>query len=123
MQDSGPTTTATSEAEGRLKASVGGTCLHGKKGKCLKCLLSDRKKDGQGGPGVKFPLGLGGYGATKVQRTIIPKARNITVGKGKKIKGISIKPKKMTFGKALSKNSLKIKSLKSILKGKVFRGL
>ena len=123
MQDSGPITTATSGAEGRLKVSAGGTCPHGKKGKCLKCVLAKNKKDGQGGPGVKFPLGLGGYGATKVQRTIIPKAKNMTVGKVKKIKGISIKPKKMTFGKALSKNSLKIKSLKSILKGKVFRGI
>ena len=121
MQDSEPRTTVTSESEGRLKVSVVGTCPHGKKGKCLKCVLAKNKKDGQGGPGFKIPLGSGGYGATKAQKTVVPKARKIISGKVKKIKGVSIKTKKMTFGKAL-KNSAKIKSLKSILKGKGFRG-
>ena len=48
MQDTGPRSTATSEAEGRMKAGVG--CSHGKS-KCLKCAMR-KSMDGKGGPGV-----------------------------------------------------------------------
>ena len=125
-QYSGPTTTATSQTDGRLKVAAG--CSH-KKSKCLKCAIS--KKDGAGGPGLKIdPVG---YGATSAQKNIIPKlaispmtskphrSKSVTAGlKLKKAKSISssIKSlgKKMKFAKAL-KSSGKMASLKGLLKG------
>lgn len=116
MQDSGPTTTATSQSDGRMKVASG--CPHGKKnGKCLKCVISKSKKDGRGGPG--FPSNAG-YGAPKggtISMKAPPsggKSRSFKI-KGMKSLSSSIKSlNKNKFGKALK--SAKTKSLKSLIK-------
>lgn len=117
-QYSAPTTTADSQADGRLKVAAG--CSHGKK-KCVKCVMKSHK-DGKGGPGFTN-LGAPGYGATKLQKSLsMPASIAKTKGKAKKIKNpvsaisSSIKSlnKNMNFGKVV-KNS-KAGSLKSMLK-------
>lgn len=108
-QYSGPTTTADSNADGRMKVAAG--CSHGRK-KCLKCAIS-KHKDGKGGPGVKttFPTGSGGFGASSAQKT--PKFSIASMPMtAKKHKSLSIpgglKPK---GGKALKFNASKTSSL------------
>lgn len=121
MQDTSPRTTETSEAEGRLKVSVGGTCPHGKKGKCLKCVLAKNKKDGKGGPGIpklKFPLGIAGTGSIKSVRTAYPKSPTFGGGRARKIKGAASAYKALTkksaFGKSIGQ--AKIAKLKILIK-------
>ena len=120
MQDTSPRTTETSESEGRLKVSVGGTCPHGKKGKCLKCVLA-KNKDGKGGPGIpklKFPTGIAGTGSIKSVRAVIRKSPTTYRGKARKIKGASSAYKALTkksaFGKSVGK--AKIAKLKLLIK-------
>lgn len=125
MQGSEALTTATSESEGRLKVSVGGTCPHGKKGKCLKCVLAKNKKDGAGGPGIpklRFPTGIAGTGSIKSMGSVIKKSPISFKGKARKIKGASSAYKSLTKKSTFSKSVGKSKILKSLLKGKVFRG-
>jgi len=124
MQNSGPITTETSKSEGRLKEGIG--CPHGRK-KCLKCLLK-RKKDGKGGVGY---LDAPGYGTTNVKTLKTRPTTKMTrkshvstkLTKSSKMKGMktlrstmSSLGKKMRFKKVI-KNTGKIKSLKSIIKG------
>lgn len=119
MEGSDVRTTATSEAEGRLKVASG--CSHGRN-KCLKCVVGLYKKDGKGGPG----LGAPGYGSSKTKTTIslktyIPKAKKTRVKKIAGLKmgsiGSTIKSlnKNLKFGKTL-KNK-KMTTLKSMIKG------
>ena len=124
MQDSEVTTTTSSGAEGRLKVSTG-VCSHGKKGKCLKCVLRKNKKDGAGGPGIpklRFPTGIAGTGSLTVKGAAIPKSPSRIPPKARKIKGVSLKSlkKKMVFSKSIKKTT-KIKRLKSLLKRRSFK--
>lgn len=117
MQDSEARTTETSEAEGRLKVSVGGACTHGKKGKCLKCVLSKNKKnDGKGGPGLRFPTGIAGTGSIKSKGSVIKKSPTPFSGKTKKIKGASLAYKSLTKKSSYWKSVGKAKILKNLLK-------
>lgn len=120
MQDSGPITTAISQATGRLRVDVG---LKGKKKKLLKQIVS-KCKDGKGGSGIIDPPGYGNIVAKTTSRmTSKPHRASIKVG-GIRMRGIK-KPssilsamnslnKKMRFRKAI--RGVRAKSLKSMVK-------
>lgn len=136
-QISGPTTTATSAGEGRLK--VGASCCGTGKKKCLKCAIAKadgkggcgkKKKDGKGGLNVIAPAVAAGYGGAPkaaafpspaMTMTSKPHVSGSSVGgvaiKGiKKLKNFSTASKsKMNFGKALV-GSTKSSGLKGVLK-------
>lgn len=116
MQYTGPTTTAESNGDERMKVSTG--CSHGK-AKCLKCAM---KKDGAGGPGKTVsPVGYG----KKSPSLAFPKLSSLKMPgiKGLKIKSLkTLKVPKIgkatgssKFGKALV-SSTKSKGLKGMLK-------
>lgn len=133
-QYSGTTTTADSNYSGRLKVAAG--CSHGKK-KCLKCAVK-KYKDGKGGPGVNFPIGSGGFGATSAQKTLkisassmplsakkykslkVPAGLKSKAAKASKFKSAKISSimKSMKLGKkSKAPKGMKAKSLKAILRG------
>jgi hypothetical protein len=117
-QHDGAITTSESNADGRLKVSVGRL---GDKRRCLKDLVQRSKNDGLGGPGIP------GYGMTKKQ-TSFPKPTKAFLNKSyKSPKGWgSLKKKKMktlsSMVKSLGKQSSFKKSL-GIKKPKNFRNL
>lgn len=109
MQEIGPITTATSQAEGRLK--VGAGCQHNKK-KCLKCAIKKSKKDGKGGISIPAPS----YGKQSTRMTSKSHRASVQSGglslKGyKKLKSLAGAAPKMKFTKTLK--SIKLKSLKA----------
>lgn len=96
----------------------------------LMNLLKKHKKemDGQGGPGVKFPIGQGGYGATQAQKTVILAPSSLPLFAGKKQKSLSIpsglKPKGIKAAKfSLPSTSALFKSMKIGKGSKIPKGM
>lgn len=114
-QMSGPTTTADSQASGRLKVGAGSS-YSSKKKNYVRAIVKKYKKDGKGGPGD--PLASPGYGMpSPAVASSTPMSSSSVIPGSSPLPALSLSTKNTGFRMARPLKLKKMNTISSSLKG------